>query len=102
MNAACKHNSMVLNDTDKPLGRFAWRCADCGYVYGRDSEKRITLHRSGRSWFARFTGPEAERIKSLFSTDDICTGFIAAADPEEVHAKIAQLNPDYLVVINDL
>lgn len=64
--------------------------------------KRITLHRSGRSWFAKFSGPEAERIKSLCGIDDICTAFLAAADPEEVHAKIAQLNPDYLVVINDL
>lgn len=65
-------------------------------------QKLITLHRGARSWFARFSGPEEQRIRQLFGTTDICTAFLAAADPDEVHAAIAKLNPDYLVVINDL
>ena len=35
-SASCDHNSMMLIDKDKPLGRFVWECADCGYIYGRD------------------------------------------------------------------
>lgn len=28
----CVHNAMVTNDTPA----FAWKCADCGYIYGKD------------------------------------------------------------------
>ena len=28
----CKHNTMVANNNPQ----FAWKCADCGYVYGKD------------------------------------------------------------------
>ena len=34
-SAKCVHNNMRLIDKDKPLGRFVWECADCGYVYGK-------------------------------------------------------------------
>ena len=30
-DGACRHNTMVLNDQTTD---FAWKCADCGYIYG--------------------------------------------------------------------
>ena len=72
------------------------------FQVARMGHNRITLHRGAYSWFARFSGPEAARIQELFGTVDICTGFTNAADSEEVFTKIAKLNPEYLVVIEDL
>ena len=41
----CKHNEMVPNDDP----RFAWKCADCGYVYGReDSNEEDPLIKGGQ------------------------------------------------------
>lgn len=32
----CEHGTMVANNDPK----FAWRCAECGYVYGNEPEKK--------------------------------------------------------------
>lgn len=33
--AVCTHNRMVANSGGD--ARYAWKCADCGYVYGMDT-----------------------------------------------------------------
>jgi len=62
-------------------------------------QKVIKLHIRGRSWFAQFSGPEAEKLQGLFGTTDFCTAFKASVPESQVRAEIAALNFDYTVTV---
>jgi hypothetical protein len=38
LDVSCQHNTMVEHDEPG----FAWRCADCGYVYGKENSVNKT------------------------------------------------------------
>jgi len=65
------------------------------------SQRRIVLFRRGRSWFARWLGPEEAMIRELFGTNELCTSSLSSTPASEVLQVIRHLNPDYSVTAID-
>ncbi len=60
----------------------------------------IKLYKTAGGWQALHTGPHAEKVKELFGTDTLPTGWTAGAEPEMVLSGIRELNPDCTVELS--
>lgn len=59
----------------------------------------ILLYRDDRTWLARYTGEDGQRIVDLFKTDTLPCAFTAKAEPPVVLAAIQRMNPDIAVTL---
>lgn len=60
---------------------------------------RIILFPGADAWYAKYCGPEADRIRDLFGTDTLPTAFTIGASADTVRETIARLNPESIVIV---
>ena len=60
-------------------------------------QSTIELFRTAHGWTATASGPHGERIKRLFGTYTLPTGYTVNASPAWVLGEIKRLNPDCAV-----
>lgn len=60
----------------------------------------IILTREATGWEARFIGPHAAEIVTLFGTSRLPTGFNRNANPQAVLEAIVKRNPDCTICIS--
>ena len=63
------------------------------------TSNRIELFILNQAWYARFVGPQAQVVRSLFDTDTIPTPYASSARAEDVQAHIESRNPGMIVIV---
>lgn len=79
--------------------RYGHYAAEVITMQTDQAENSIELSRGTASWNAKYLGPHAEYVQSLFETDTLPTPFTPQAKPETVLAEIQKLNPGVSVTL---